>query len=1341
MERDSAALASNEGALSETYPLTPIQQAYWIGEKQGYRLSCAASLYRGFRARELDLDRLEQALLALMASHPVLRTWILPDGRQFIAEMPARCQARMCDLRHHDVARQETLVAARKDAVDEHLPKMDSGYQFTCFVDRVHDGYHVHFLLRLLILDGRSFELFFHDLTRAYQGIALEGPTAAYREYTEQQPAKSEAAYQQSLDYWLDRLRTLPPAPDLPIRNLEEIPHKSVFRRLQVGLDPADVQQLTLRARKLGATLNALLCTLFADVLRLWSRHPSFTLNLLISGRPADDVRFDRTIGNFSNTLLLEVPLVEGGFRERVGALQKRLFREIEYRNVSGVDVIRQMNRPASVLPAMPVVFASLLGLQKVGSMATPSDLGWRPSGGGMQTPQVWLDHQIYMDEGRLVLNWDYVEGVFAPGVIEEMFDTYRSALRQVLDLADPSSLAPRLPEAAFTARRKANDTARTLPQGLLQDFFFEACCKHPSQIALVASSVQISYHELLCRTTHLAAALRHRGVTRNDLVAIVSRRGWRQVAAAVATVQSGAAYLPVAYDLPQARKQWLIEQPGVKVILCESEVLASLTAPEGVTLLALEDVLPQEAPAEPVILANVQRPNDLAYVIFTSGSTGQPKGVAIDHRGAVNTLQDVIARFGLRVHDRVIGISAFNFDLSVYDIFATLGQGATLVLPPHSSSPSPADWARCLQDHCVTVWNSVPALLEMLLEFSAAHALTVFSNLRLIMLSGDWIPVSLPERMAAVAPDAIIVGLGGATEASIWSNYFVIDDVDPEWRSVPYGRPLSNQSFHVLDDTMQPRPTWAVGNLYIGGSGLAQGYWKDPVRSDQSFVRHPETGERLYRTGDLGRYRPDGSLEFLGRNDTQVKIYGHRIELGEIEAVLERCPGVRRGASLVKTIGEQHGLQLLAFYVRDHSDPEAAAATEASIRQHLGDLLPPYMVPGLLVEIDHMPVTANGKIDRTALQTVVATLQIENPEKVLPRNDTESAVSRLWEDLLGIEQPSVHDDFFAFGGSSLMAVRLLKAIEVTFGQTLSLASLLRQGTIAAQARLIAELAAQAPCPRAGLSRRREAVVRIRDAALDQGPQQVLVAIHPVGGNVLCYRELLDRVPADTSILGIQSRGDGAARTVADMAVGYVDELSAHIPFGARVYLLGWSMGGVIAHEMARLLDNAGMSIATLTMIDSWVGDPTLDAEVVLEGSDLMKSFVRDLLQTQEVSKDLESLVSLPEALRWQAVRSLLDDAGGVQLSGADFEGILAEHQANFNALIRHRPQAIGIAPLQFRATRRSDFPFLVPFPVFAGGPGAPGQAIDLDETHFSIVRGECLRGIMKSTFSNGTFA
>src|SRR5262249_31449308 len=266
----------------------------------------------------------------------------------------------------------------------------------------------------------------------------------------------------------------------------------------------------------------------------------------------------------------------------------------------------------------------------------------------------------------------------------------------------------------------------------------------------------------------------------------------------------------------------------------------------------------------------------DLAYVIYTSGSTGAPKGVMIEHRAAVNTIVDVNRRFGVNSQDRVLAVSSLSFDLSVYDIFGTLAAGGSIGMPDAESGRDGGHWLEMMREHRVTVWNSVPALMQMVVEYvkglGEEERKEVGERLRLVMLSGDWIGVNLPDEVKKMASGAEVISLGGATEASIWSIYYRIGEVREEWKSIPYGRPLSNQRWEVLNDRMERCPVWVAGQLYIGGEGLARGYWGDEEKTGKSFIRHPESGERLYRTGDLGRYLEDGEIEFLGREDQQVK-------------------------------------------------------------------------------------------------------------------------------------------------------------------------------------------------------------------------------------------------------------------------------------------------------------------------------------------------------------------------------------------------------------------------------------------------------------------------------------
>jgi amino acid adenylation domain-containing protein len=1295
-----------------SFPLTPLQHAYWLGEQDAYRLHTPAFLYRSFFCEVIDIPKLEESILAVARSQPSTNVEILDDGTQRPLPPPERIELRVNDYCDVTPELAKPYLAGRKATLEAELPLNGNGMQFVCVVDQVSNGYYLHFVFRLIAFDAMSMWMCLNDLCAAYMGRGVpQQQEAKFADFVAQRlDLMKSADYLRSLEYWQQRAKELPNAPELPLVDHDAIPETSAFRRIRITLNAQQVEALHAQARKCGVGVNSLLCTMYADVLRLWSKNSSFIINMLVTHRPSDE-RFSHVFGNFGSTMPVEAEDVPGGLRERARALQRKMFRDLKHMQVSGVEVIRAMGRSGSSLPAMPVVFASSLGLP-MRDLLTMEHLGWEIRAGGLQTPQVLLDCQVYMDGGNLTLNWDYVVDAFLPGVVEDMFQAFGKQLLGLVADADAEGwYLPTVPESGLAARQGANATGKQLKTGLLHDFFADASRAYPDRAAIISDARTLTYAELWCLTTRLAADLRERQVGRNDLVAIIARRGWRQVSAAVATVQAGGAYLPVSNELPAERKSWLIAQQGVKAVLVERALADGFELPDGVQLLILEDVLPEGLPGPAVELPPVQGEQDLAYVIFTSGSTGQPKGVMIDHRGAVNTIQDVIDRFGLTAEDRVIGISAFNFDLSVYDIFGSLGTGAAIVLPPYSATPSPEDWARLVREHNVTVWNTVPALLEMQIEYLGTRAASDLASLRLVMLSGDWIPIGLSGRLAAQLPDARLVSLGGATEASIWSNYFVVDHVDPAWKSIPYGWPLSNQCFHVLTKDLRHAPAWVPGDLYIGGIGVAHGYYQDAERTAASFIIHPQTGERLYRTGDMGRYHGSGYIEFLGRNDGQVKIRGFRIELGEIDAVLGRCPGVRSAATIVRQ-GSSHDRQLVALYVLEQGN-----VSDADIRAHLARTLPDYMVPAQFIELEQIPVTANGKVDRKALADIAAALPPAARERCAPRNADEARLANIWQTLLQIDAPGIDDNFFELGGTSLLAVRLLNAIAKEFGQSLPLASLLRHGTIAAQAKLLAE--SNAPSSSA-----RSPVVTLRE-----GEHGMLIVVHPVGGNVLCYRGLASLVPDRMAVVALQSPGDGSSREVSELASRYIDALAAQLTPDRPVYLFGWSMGGVIAQEMARQMEAGGIAPLGLTMIDSYQSADCRNGSR-LHGYHLLHNFVRDLLGGTPMPEEFPAIEALEPERQPEAALAALRDTGvhGGQLSIQEFITLLEEYGANYDALVRHAPLSINTPVRLFRATRRQHFPLLMNFSAPYGG---HVESIDMDEDHFSIVQGEALRTIV----------
>jgi amino acid adenylation domain-containing protein/non-ribosomal peptide synthase protein (TIGR01720 family) len=438
---------------------------------------------------------------------------------------------------------------------------------------------------------------------------------------------------------------------------------------------------------------------------------------------------------------------------------------------------------------------------------------------------------------------------------------------------------------------------------------------------------------------------------------------------------------------------------------------------------------------------------SDLAYVIFTSGSTGAPKGVAMEHKAVCNTLDSVNRMIGVTPADRVLCVSKLTFDLSVYDIFGILGAGGAIVCPDAARANDPSHWLELIDRLGVTVWNSVPTAAQMLEEAAGRlgrECLLAAGGLR-FLLSGDRIPPALPQRIKTRFPGASVISLGGATECAIWSIVYPIEQDTSDWISVPYGSPLPNQRFYVLDAQLEPVAPGALGELFIAGDGLARGYFQDPARTAEVFLFHEQLGERLYRTGDVGRHLPDGTIEFVGRNDNQVKIRGHRVEIGEIEACIRSCEGV--GDAVVVMHEDQSGRHLLAYIVT----ADGRRADLDRLRQYLYVHLPTYMVPRGITQVDEFPLSSNGKLDRSRLPAP-GTDAYAHAEFRPPRSGVEAELAQLWASMLGVQGVGVDDNFFALGGDSVSAMRMI-AVWNRQGNELSVADFYGAPTIAEMTR------------------------------------------------------------------------------------------------------------------------------------------------------------------------------------------------------------------------------------------------------------------------------------------------
>jgi amino acid adenylation domain-containing protein len=531
-----------------------------------------------------------------------------------------------------------------------------------------------------------------------------------------------------------------------------------------------------------------------------------------------------------------------------------------------------------------------------------------------------------------------------------------------------------------------------------------------------------------------VAAALTSAGLRPGDMVAVGVRTGWEQTPAVLGVVRAGGVYVPVDPTAPTGRLESQLRDSTARFALTTRATMGNW--PSGVRLIELDDVLTSGP-------ATVDDPGttsgDLAYLIYTSGSTGQPKGVAMEHGAAVNTITDINERFTVGHADRLLALTPLTFDLSVYDVFGALSAGASLVVPRAEHRSDPRHWADLMARHGVTMWNSVPALLRLLTE-TGGEDMGWAAQLSLIMLSGDWIPVELARRLRERLPHTRLISLGGATEAAIWSVLHEIEKVDPTWHSIPYGTAMRGQGAVVLNDRLEPAPPGTAGPLFLSGAGLARGYWGDDERTRRAFPVRPGSGERLYRTGDLAQVGPDGVLELLGREDQQMKIQGHRIEPGEIEAALVRLDGVRD--AVVGAEGARDGDRRLVAVVRPRP---GAVLVPSGLRSELAGELPRYLVPDLIRVVDDYPLTANGKVDRNALfdQPSAPT---PAPAPTADGNDVAARVNSVLSAVLADSDLDVDDlsliDFGMAGLTSMDLIRIANGLSSEFGSHPSLETL-----------------------------------------------------------------------------------------------------------------------------------------------------------------------------------------------------------------------------------------------------------------------------------------------------------
>ncbi|WP_200215663.1 non-ribosomal peptide synthetase [Micromonospora coerulea] len=1027
---------------SGSLPLSYAQERLWFFEQMrpGTAVYHIPMVFR--LTGRLDEPRLRAALSTMVERHEVLRTVL-----RSLDSRAAQTVRDAMDL-PFETGEAPTVAAAleRVLAVASAPFDLADGPLLRVVLQRVGPGEWVlGVVLHHVVFDGWSMGVFVRELTTLYQGGQLDPLPIQYGDYAVwQRDWFASGVLDEQLDYWRQRLAGAPAALELPTDRPR--PPVQSFRgaREQVTI-PA---HLTAAVRRLcqdeGVTPFMLLLTAFKVLISRYTGQTDIVVGAPIANRAR--VETEALLGYFINTVVLRTDLSgEPTGRELLARVRDTALGAYAHQDLPFERLVDEL-RPERDL-SRSALFQTLFVLQNAptGRLDLP-ELAVAPLAVDTGIAKFDLTFDLQEAGDRITGEVEYSTDLFDRDIVRGLFAAYMTLLTALT--ADPGAPVSRLPVLDEGARLRLDEPNATEREWtgarLLHELVEEQAGRTPEATALICGAERLTYRDLNSRADRLAHRLRERGVGPDVVVGLCVERSADLVTGLLGVLKAGGAYLPMDPDYPTDRLTYMVEDSGTRVVLTDSAHAGRFAAPH-VTL--LDDLL--DGPAGPERRpASGAGPGNLAYVIYTSGSTGRPKGVMIEHRTIVNHLRGTIAQIGFTAGDRLLAVTTVSFDIAGLEIFAPLSVGATCVLTAPGESADAAALMRLLDRHDITLMQATPATWRLLLDSGWAGR----PGLRLLC-GGEAFPPDLAAELTARTAE--VWNMYGPTETTVWSLTTCVEPPGPATTTVPIGSPMANTRGYIVDRLGRRVPPGVTGELLIGGHGVARGYLGRPGLTAERFVpdvHGGRPGERLYRTGDLVRQRPDGRLEFLGRVDHQVKLRGFRIELGEIEAALSRQEHVRACAVVLRE-DKPGDRRLVGYLVGDNVDLSVSA-----IRDDLKRQLPDYMIPSALVVLDALPLTANGKVDRTSLPAP-ATGRDQLGTPFTPAvTATERVLAGIWAEVLGVpaDQVGVHDNFFELGGNSLLAVALVSRISTAVDVRVPLQDLFARPTVAAVVAMLA---------------------------------------------------------------------------------------------------------------------------------------------------------------------------------------------------------------------------------------------------------------------------------------------
>ncbi|MEU4232375.1 amino acid adenylation domain-containing protein [Nonomuraea sp. NPDC026600] len=1139
-------------------PVSFIQRRMWFIDQVHGSAAYAVATALDLRG-ELDVARLHGALRELVRRHESLRTvFHAPDGEPVQVVLPAG-ETPLPVEDCHDAERALSEAAAQPF-------DLAHGPLFRARLLRLAPDHHVLSLgFHHIVVDGWSITLLRTELAALYNGETLPEPRVRYRDYARRQ--REQAA---DLGFWKERLRGIPHSLDLPT-DRPRPPTQTFEGAVATHLLPAE---LTAGVRKLsqerGATLYMTLLTALHTLLYRYSGQEDICVGSPVAGRTRPEL--EGIAGCFINTLVMRATM-DGGrpYTELLAQVRAHALGAYAHQDVPFERLVEELNPPRDLSrnPLFQVLF-NLLNLPR-------SDLnlaGLAVSELAVETGTAQVDLVLYVEEqgAELLCRLEYNTALYDAGTARRLLRHYESLLRAIV-AAPETALSDLVFLTGEELAEQLDGQDVEVPDLCVHELVEAQVGRTPDAVAVTFDGASLTYRELDERAGRVARRLRAAGVGPETLVGVAMERSATMLVTLLGVLKAGGAYVPLDPMYPQERQDHILDDSGIGVLVTERELAGRYTGYQGELILADDEAGPEALDRDEAGPEALDRdeavpktrgghvpggspgrrpaPVNPCYVLYTSGSTGRPKGVRVQHSSVVNFLTSMSREPGLTGQDTLLAVTTSAFDISVLELFLPLTVGGRVLIASREAAYDPVRLATLLDG--ATVMQATPATWRLLLSsgWQGEPGLKA-------LCGGEALPADLATDLRGRVAE--LWNLYGPTETTIWSTLTRVTD-----GPITIGHPIANTRIHLLDATMRLVPTGVVGELYIGGAGLARDYLGRPELTAERFITWRD-GRRLYRTGDLARRRADGSIEFLGRADKQVKVRGYRIELGEIESLLLAHPAVREAAVVVR--GADEAKSIAAYLVTGTgTDADAAADSGPDWREYLRLKLPDYMIPSAFVPLDALPLTPNGKVDRKALPEPVGQVRAEG---TAPRTPAEVELAELWTAILGVRGIGIDDDFFALGGDSFKAVRAVR----DSGIQATVLDLFKNPTIRAFAALD------------GSSRNFGLLHELtppRSAA-----SLTLVCVPFAGGGAITYQPLAAALPEQLTMLALEPPGHETGNSgepvlpFHELVEGCVKEIKEKVDGPLALY--GHCMGGALTVQLARRLEEEGVSLVKVVI-------------------------------------------------------------------------------------------------------------------------------------------------------------